>query len=462
MKIKSNFSKIGNIVLVFSIISAIIVIFFKKNSPDGYEQIWILPLLYGILFSQTNMSFVVPKYIGITVLNFILFIRYIYIPAYSAITGEYFHSSALQTQGDDNSFAILLMIYEMICIFIVFHFFIKKLDNWKRKYQNIILEHNSNILVYSIVLIIGLFSFLLIPSMKDRTNFIIVDEIKYSNLNAILSILFLFMSNSLKVLFIIILTKQYVKKINGYQINQFLIVIIALVNITIFFQDSRLTVLAQGITTIALLNYLKLSNKKFLYIIFSVTLIVIISLSSYRWFGSGSIDVFYNESSAFFENQSTDQLQSYFGGTHLISVAIVAKEKFASSINLETIFNEIASVILFVRQIFPPSSDSTTTLFNQLFGFHYGNSMILPTLGQSYMYFGPFGAPILSVFFSYVLYVAEKELIRRRTIGEKFAFYLLVVWLGFFPMQNLNIITSTIFNVFFPLFLIVKANQKFK
>lgn len=453
----------GTSILFLSFIAAGISAYQSKNAPNGYEFMWILPLLYGILFFTTNMRFAFFKYLGLTVLNFILIGRYLILPVFSALSGEYFHSTAIKTGHDANLYAIILMVYEMICIFIVFHFLIKKLDKESIKSQNIRLSYDTSNIYYIILILIGFASFMIVPGIRERMNFLIVKDIEYQNLNTFYSIAFLFASNSFKILFLLILSKQYLKKIKGQHVNQFLLILISLISISILFQHSRLTVLAQGITAITLLNSIKILNKKYLTIISVSILIIVVSLSSYRYFGSGELNVFYEESAGFSTvKNNSDQLQAYFGGPHLISIAINAKENFVKDANVSTFLNEILGVINFVRQVFPPEDNLSVTAFNKIFGFKAGNSMILPTLGQSYMYFGTVLAPLLSIIFSLILFRAEKALISSKTLGEKYALYILVVWLAFFPMQNINIITVSIFNIFLPFYLIVLINQKLK
>jgi len=453
------------IVIIFAIISTMVTFIQRDKSPNGYENMWLLPLSYGILFYCTKIRQTFFKYIGISILNLILFVRYLILPIFSSLTGLYFHSFAIRTDGYVNSLSILLMIYEMICIFLVLHYAIKRLDRQQIKmYNDIKLVCDTNFGVYKVAILIGIVSFLYIPEIQERTNFLLVNDFQYNNLNAISYVGFLFTTNALKVFFLFILSIRYEKRRKGYKKNQFLILFFAFLNISVFWSTNRLTIVAQGLATIAILKASNMINRKLSYILITITILIVLSLSSYRWFGYGKLNTFYDDSGYYFDdNQMTSNyLQAYFGGPHLISTAINTKEKQSFGTKLEAFPNEIFSSILFVRQLIPLSENSSTKSFNKKFGFSESTSMILPTLGQSYMYFGIFGAPLLSVIFCLFLYKAEKAIIKCKNIGERYAYYILVIWLAFFPMQNLNIVSASFFNVFLPFYLIVVANKRFK
>lgn len=455
-------NKLGYLVLIISLIVSFVVLGSSKHAPEGFQFLWILPLVYGVLFFCTNIKYAVIEYVGIAFLNFILLGRYLILPLFTALKGQFFHSYSMQTDPEANALALLAMAYEMICVFVALHFLIKKLDNAKNNRSSQIFYAENKSDIYLLVLFVGLLSFILLPSIRERTNFLIPSGFTYYNLNTLSSIAYLFAANSIPVLFLMAVRNSYIRSINNRNIRQIPLLLIALVNISIFYGPGRMSVLAQGIATVVLLGSLHITSRKSIYLIVSFTLLIVLSLTSFRWFGAGDLAILYYNADTYLSNQTTSNLlQAYFGGPHLISIAVTSHSKFLPNAGLHTFLNEILSSIIFVRQVFPPLSDLSTVFFNRLFGYTEYNSMIVPTLGQSYMYFGFVGAPILSILFCYLLFQAELRAINSTSIGERYAFLLLAVWLALFPMQNLGIVTQTIFNKFLPLFLIVKANQRF-
>jgi hypothetical protein len=290
---------------------------------------------------------------------------------------------------------------------------------------------------------------------------LIVDEVEIDNLSTLASVALFFTVNAANLLFLWVLSRKLYKIKRGKISSKYLVLLMAFISIIVVSSNSRLTILAKGSAIIALLSYAKLMSRKSLNLLAVTTFVVILSITSLRLFGQGEISTFHNNATNYFDLQIiSDYLQAYFGGANLISASIGVSTGFSFLNQTSTFFNEILSSIMFVRQVVPPSPESSTVLFNSLFGFTEYNSMILPTLGQGYMYFGIFGAPIFSLLIFYVLYWAEKRLLMTSDIGLKFAFYIFTIWLAFFPMQNLNIIASTTFNVFLPLYLFVLINKK--
>lgn len=456
----SYINKKSRIGIVISFLAALICLFKSSEAPEGYEYFWLVPLFYSLCLSLSRIRNHYFSFLGISILNIILFIRYVVAPLFSSLTGLYTHSRLGLSSSNNNEIAVFLLIMEMALLFLALNFASSSLIKVKERcVKNINIRKNNG--VYILFASIGILGYFLFPAIKERINFLIVDEVEIYNLNSIASITFFLTMNAANLLFLWVLSRELYKKKNGKLSYKFIVLLFAFMSIIVVSSSSRLTILANGIAIIALLNFTQLLSKKSLNLLGVTTVIVILSITSLRLFGEGEILTFQNNATNYFDLQMvSDYLQAYFGGADLISAAVGVSENFSFLNQFGTFFNEIFSSIVFVRQIIPPSSASSTVLFNSLFGFTEFNSMILPTLGQGYMYFGIFGGPLFSVLLFFILYWAEKRLLTAEDIGVKYAFYIFTIWLAFFPMQNLNIIVSTTFNVFLPLYLFVVINKK--
>lgn len=451
--------KKSRLVIITSFIIAIICLFKSSSAPKGYEFMWVIPFFYSVFLSFSKIREKFFSYLGISIMNVILFVRYVIIPLFSSLTGIYNHSRISTAHVDANYISVFVFILEMFSLFIALHFITLNLEKLKHN-KNHIIKVNKNNSGYIIFAFLGLVSYFIFPAISERISFLIADEVERTSLNTLSSLGFLLATNAPFLLFLWFLSRELIKFRRGEKPFKLVVLIFAFIGIVTISSLSRLTILAQGIAVIALLHSTKIFRVKSLYMLFVATVIAVISLTSARIFNSGAIDTFQNEALSYFDLQMTsDYLQAYFGGLNLISEAIHISPKFSPT--LSVLINEMTSSILFVRQLTPLSSESSTVLFNSSFGFIEITSMILPTLGQSYMYFGIIGAPLLSLLLLNILYRAECKLILVNDLGEKFAYYILVIWLAFFPMQNLNIITATIFNTFLPLYILVKLNNKF-
>jgi len=411
------------------------------------------------------MKYGVFRYLGITIMNMILFVRYVISPLYSSITNTYYHSGSIRTDDFTNTVSIALMILEMMSIFLVFHFGIRKLLPLRDKLSIYHKKKSGNTSVYNVAILIGVLSFLIFPGIRANTNFLIAKDFDGGNFNTIAGIGLIFTQISLQALLVVTAIRQFRRKLKREKVNKALILFVTLLQISVFWNTSRLNVLANGIIATSFLNHLKLISKTSINIIIALSVISVISITALTDVGQGSVGNFQGAVAGQYGNnnqQTNDYFQAYFGGSSLIATTIAIEPKVSNSLNVLTFLNEIASSILFVRQVFPASDNFTTTQFNYVFGYKGGNSMILPTLGQSYLYFGFWGSSLLSIAFSLLLLWGEKKVIQSKTIGEKYAFIVLLVWVAFFPMQNLNIISATFFNVFLTFFLLSKLNRKIK
>lgn len=458
---------ISYIILIVSLLSSFYIVNKSPDIHNGFNIIWILPLLYGLFYFFLNTRYAIFDYIGIFILNVILFFRYVILPFYSSSSNLFFHSRATITNNIINKTAILLMIYEMICIFIFLHFFIRNLNNEKMKNKII---NNKNIsfdrkplkesfYIYYLALFIGMLSFIIFPSVRDRANFFIINDIGNTNLNTISALGHIIAINLFKIIFLIVVSNQLYNMKFGLRPNKFLVYLVLILCISFVASTNRTTILIQAIACLAILKYINLLNKNTLIVSGVISILLVFSLTTYRSLETGDVSTIatiYAGNDV--EEATINNLQSYFGGHHLIALAIKDSDKFTGSI--EIFFNEILSSINFVRQIYPLSKSSSTVLFNENFGFFDQNSMILPIIGQGYFYLGFVGAPLFSICLCFLIFFIEKKIIITNHIGKKFALYILVSWLALFPLQNLNIISASIFNIFLPFYIIIILNIK--
>lgn len=474
INITSPNSALANIatklIIIISIISTLISLYYSHLAPSGFENLWLVPLCFTIIILLSRLKHNFFKYVGFSVLNLILFTRYTILPAFSAITGLYFFSVVPPTNKLDNQITIFITLYEMLCIYMLRNYLIQKLDFVKK--INIInnnkklskkFSNNKKFTILYVAIILGILFYILSPAIQQRMNFIIIRNIKFINLNTIASIGSILATNVFILIFIIIATREFNRKLRGIKPRFFLLFVISFFAISIIFSTGRLIIVEKTFAVVIILTSLKLMNKKQSIFIIILGVLIVLSLSAHRWFGVSTLNNFGSKAADYMGMLGlSDTLKAYFSGCHLISTAVSTEYNIPFFQKIISFFKEILSSVLFVRQLVPLSPNSSTVVFNKIFGFYNGTSMILPTLGQSFMYFGLVGAPVLSVFFTFLLYKAERGFILSSTIGEKFAFCLLATGWGFFPMQNLNIITATFFFRFLPLYIIIMVNKRIK
>ena len=83
------------------------------------------------------------------------------------------------------------------------------------------------------------------------------------------------------------------------------------------------------------------------------------------------------------------------------------------------------------------------------------NSQILPTLGQSRLYFGNFLSPILSIIFAALTAFYEKKIQRKDNYFKEFIYYIVVIKCACVPvLYNYSIFLSGLFNLIIPMLLL--------
>ncbi|RCW77370.1 hypothetical protein [Saliterribacillus persicus] len=152
---------------ILGVISLTLILIIFNQNTDALLLICV-PLIYLILFiifGQIHKYYIYP---GMFILNVICIIRYIFIPFFVLLDGEY-SAQAYMTEG------IMLMIYEQICLGL---FLIFITNNYYRKY-----EKNSQVnylqnditkgpeLVFKAIIVIAIIIVLINPNALNNFNF---------------------------------------------------------------------------------------------------------------------------------------------------------------------------------------------------------------------------------------------------------------------------------------------------
>jgi len=441
--------------LIFILWAAFITVVLNNYRFDYKESIlFFIPLCYLILMSFINPFDNLGRHLGFFVFNIISFFRYFFVPLFCISSGEYYHSFIRPSSDYASQLAVYMIIYEMICLLTIQKHFLNKLNKAAEKQNFIVIPfQNRGLLVFGMV---GVLSIAIFDEIRSRFNFITIKEYILIELNAVLYTLMLLAGNAFVLIFLWRANIELHKKFNAEKINWFLLIILAFTAISIISTHSRLTVLANAMTIIFVLR--KANIAKFGVVVFFIPLVglMILSMSYFRWFEVSDVSTANILAVEYLSiGQFADYLQAYFSGHHLISAAIDLDYSLPLFTNFESIVNEIFNAVIYLRQLFPLNAENSTVVYNKVFGFTDEMSIILPILGQGYMYFGFFFAPILSVFCLYLLYRSDLSIITSRSLSKLFCFSLLSFWWGFFPNQNLNIVTATFFFKFLPIYSVV-------
>ena len=280
--------KNSRIAILFSFITSFVCLYKSSEVPEGYEYLWLIPFLYSVCLSISEIRKYFFSFLGLSIFNLILFVRYVLTPLFSSISGLFNHSQLVINSSYNNQIAVLLMIMEMILLFIALNFSVIKLNKIKKINIQALNIRNNNF-IYLLFGSIGVLGYFFIPAISERTNFLLMDEVEIYNLSSFASLIFFFTLNASNLFFLWILSSYLYKNNKGNLTYKVLLLFMAFISISVVSSSSRLTILAKGLAIIALLNFTKSLSKKSLNLLGFTTIIVILSITSFWLFGFGEI-----------------------------------------------------------------------------------------------------------------------------------------------------------------------------
>lgn len=372
--------------VIFTSVLVMIISFGKSFAP--YENLWLLPLSFLILF----FIYWIPKInknnqlsSGEIMIFIALSIRYLFIPMLIILNGNINYSSRGFAQNNDFDFAIIYLAYELLIIYLLL--LIKV--NWRKSSPYIIKRNNNSLGLYKMILIFGTL-FLLIPQVRNRYNFFATDILLTSrevvsnyaeNYN-----LFFYVTNYAKIvlpIIVITIMHKYYQQNPGIKWVIFSIIGTMLPNM-FYIATSRnsifLPLLASFFTMLLIYNY----HRKFIVSLYGFFILSVVSIMSWMKISSTSINEF---------NISwvTNYFSIYFLGPREYAIGIGSINEYEDKINFNVLFNDIFSNIP-IASAFTDISERTTQYFNW---YYYGTSnigvgggFIVPASIQGAFHFG--------------------------------------------------------------------------
>lgn len=444
-------------VLILSLISVVFILLSDVQLPNNLIA---LPLLFMCLyFMLPTFSRYMFNNIGITIVNITMLIRYVISPLLMSVYGVNV-DIGIATSLSSQTKAINLMLFEMVLIIATFCILHKRFYSNKTNFRKI--EAKPNLFGWAFVLL-GFVIVLFNPEVLARYTFIwSATQLKSKDVIESVSIFFLIVQLAQIVTTIGLL--NWIYKFYEYNKNiiwLFLSFVVIGISSSFITGTSRFSIilpLATGLFSIFILykNYRKiiiiLSVGMLLLLIAISTLLkqnTITSQSNTSVAGSNST----------FENFNTD-LQLYFSGVSNVAHSIDTSYIYAP-FQFDAILAEVLRSVIFINSLFDQHA-SALTLFNEVF---YQRTLvsdqILPMIGQGYLYFGPYLAPILSVINIILVMVLDKQIYKSDSVFKIYIMSYLCIKLSLFFMANITIQMSFFTNFFLLLLIISYLNKKF-
>jgi len=386
-------------VLMASIASAFgVAVYALIHPPQGYEVIFLLPLAYAVVFCVSVLTVRESPSLLLSGLTAVAYLRYVILTLLLVYNGGYEGRSWQPPSNDSIQYAILLMVYELLAVILAALF----LEGKFRKKHTAIVSSGERPIPLWICFGALTFSFALCaltPPALDLVSFvrptIVEDETSQPPIAILFAMIFV-----LSKLFLCVglIHRCHLYKGTYKKIMPWLALIIASVNIAIFFGSNRLAILLNAIVSVVFL---------------------------FRYFGwrafmpaAGVLAIFiavfsivteerqYYDSGAPWNMDAADSIQAYTGGTYNVAIGVEVSEMFPEAGKLEVLLYDLVRPTIGLNII----SKNWNIVYSNIY-FNYRmfvhidrRSQIMPMIAQSNLFFGPLLSPILSILFIFVGY----------------------------------------------------------
>lgn len=411
---------------------------------DGYEDLYVLPLVYTILFLCMLGPLLFYRF-NTFLMSFVIvtFLRYVVLPFFIAKSQWYLGRSIVNPMSISFELAIHLMLWELVCCSVlILLLFLRKKKN-KKQQASPVIQLPKSMDMYVLFLVIACAFVFISPQVINSFAFIspgenLLDIGEGSFLTSIAQYMLITAKYFLFVMAMIVIYRRYQK-----QERKLWVIIsfgIVLLNVSIIYGDNRSDFLIGAIASLYLFYRLYL-KRAVPYIIFLVGMItiVLINITSYRNMTMITSD----ENRAM---QWADLLQIYAGGPYNVAIAT----------ELPYYFPQSATFANFVYDLFRPMM-GFNLLFKNLEGFEFSNylynfrifftdqaSQIMPMIGQGYFYSNFILSPFLSCSFILIAYFFIRLMNRSNRIELIFFLTIPITRLGFMMGQNAGILLNDI------------------
>lgn len=432
--------------IIMSIISSTIILFTNDNMysfclillPIGYS---ILLLFYQLLTKHK------PIYVGSFIIIASYFMRMVLTPVAISIS-NYLVIKDVNIIYDQ---AIIFMLYEALCVFVILGLITKKNNDKEQKNENNFKNvFSKKLLVFiSFLSIITLCCIFIYPQILKgfkvgilSSRELIEWQIAYNAAKESMPKLIFYLAN-----WSIIILKEFLTFYlliiikNSKKIKKKLLLSIIIIGINLIITDDTL---AQSIYfaliyfSILMEMYPKKRRKIFMLLCISVLSIFVLGMVAIN-----------SNNNKNFSYKLANTMQVYFSGIYNNAMAFELQRENIP----ELITGDFLTSLPLIKKFYIELNTS-----NKVFCLSLGdvyNSQILPTLGQSRLYFGNFLSPILSIIFAALTAFYEKKIQRKDNYFKEFIYYIVVIKCACVPvLYNYSIFLSGLFNLIIPMLLL--------
>lgn len=383
-----------------SVVCAVAVTVYIVAQPTaGYGAIAVLPLAYAVIVGLTSTAARGAPSLLLIGLTVVTFLRYVALPALVTFNGGYVGRSWMPPTNDSLTVAIVLMAYELAAVMAVAAFMEGRLRYAGARAEPS-LQHSLPLWVSIALLGASGMLCLLSPQAKALVSFvqptIMLDETVASPQATLFAMIFV-----LSKLFLCVglMHRCYLYQGRHQAFMPWLALLIAIVNITIFFGSNRLAILLNAVASVIfMLRYFgprAMMPSMAAAIVFAIV------------FHTVTVERQYYDSGEPPAVASADQIQAYTGGVYNVAIGIEIAELFPDASRPSVLLYDFIRPTIGLNIISRNWEITYSNIyFNQrMFMETDRRSQIMPMVAQSNLFFGPMFSPILSMIFILLGYV---------------------------------------------------------
>lgn len=384
-----------------------IAVYSVAHPPVSYDNIAILPATYFVMFGIVALVSRGTPSLMLLGLNFISFLRYVLFPGLMVYNGGYEGRSWQPPDFYSNNLAIMLMAYELVAVIAVALLMEGRVKVAFQKIQPC--GKNLLPLWYSLgLLVISGLLCLITPQARELVSFVRPTIVEDENASAPHAVLFAMIFVAAKVFLCVGIMErchQYQGRFRGWM--PWIALVIAAVNIMIFFGSNRLAILLNAIVSaIFLLRYFGMRAVVPVAAILAIYAVIFNIVTTERE---------YHDLGAPWPVEMADMIQTYTGGVYNVAIGVEVPVMFPYASDLKGLMYDFARPTIGLNVI---TKDWDVYYSNIYFNYRMfthidRRSQIMPMVAQSYLYFHPIFAPILTILFVYVGYIL---LVRSATV----------------------------------------------
>lgn len=421
-------------------------IFINSNTTyQGYELLYILPLLYMVLFILILSPLLFYRFNTFLMsYTLVTFLRYLILPFLIVKSGWYIGRSPVDPMASSFSTALLLMMWELILTTAAIAFFFSRKKILRIKpFVKTSVELPQSIFIYVVYILMSFVVLAAVPEALNSFAFLMprdnMIDIGMGGFKISIVQFILITAKYLIFLLMMMLLYRRYERTKG-TIWIWLSFGAVLLNIMIIFGDNRSDFLISAIASLYL--FYRLFLKRSLPFIFSTVVLVFIvfmNITTYR--NTTSITGGENRLT-----DLTDMLQIYAGGPYNVAMAIELPSYFPNAATIGNFIYDLGRPIIGLNVFFRELQgfEFSNYLYNYRIYFSDHVSQIIPIVGQGNLYMGFLFAPLLNVTFVALAYILYKIMCRQNQIELIFFLTIPITRIGFMMGQNAGILLNDI------------------